>query len=150
VIALSSRAGWPTRVHHLLNNCATKVFMSCDCPETLAYFEAASPLDLEDEGGMVQRIAVPSPPAFRLPNYHFGPVNRWRPSARTGRSLARQFTGADLRALKTGKAVVFSASGDARHVTFQPFLGAGWKGNSEVDGKSPLTIADVGNEPNRP
>lgn len=89
--------------------------MSSDCPETLAYFEFTSPFDLEDEGGMVQRIAVPPPPAFRLPNYQFGPVNRWRPGSRTGRSLARQFTGADLRALKTGEAVVFSASGDARH-----------------------------------
>lgn len=126
VSALSARAPSSARVHHLLNNCATKVFMSCDCPETLAYFESASPLDPDDEGGMAQRIAVPVPPAFRLPNYEFGPPTRWRPSARTGRSLARQFYGGDLRRLKTGEAVIFRASGDARRVTFQPFRGAGW------------------------
>jgi len=146
VSALSARAPSSARVHHLLNNCATKVFMSCDCPETLAYFESASPLDLEDEGGMVQRIAIPPPPAFRLPNYQFGPVMRWRAGARTGRSLARQFTGADLRCLKTGEAIVFRASGDARRVTFQPFLGAGWKGAAE---QNALTISDSGNEPNK-
>lgn len=146
VSALSARAPSSARVHHLLNNCATKVFMSCDCPETLAYFESASPLDLGDEGGMVQRIAIPPPPAFRLPNYEFGPVTRWRAGARTGRSLARQFTGADLRRLKTGEAVVFRASGDARRVTFQAFLGAGWKAAGE---QNSLTIGDAGNEPNK-
>jgi len=146
VSALSARAPSQARVHHLLNNCATKVFMSCDCPETLAYFESASPLDLEDEGGMVQRIAVPPPPAFRLPNYQFGPVARWRAGARTGRSMARQFTGADLRRLETGEAVVFRSSGDARRVTFQPFLGAGWKDAGE---QNALTIGDGGNEPNK-
>ncbi|CAN5359882.1 hypothetical protein BH09VER1_BH09VER1_53140 [soil metagenome] len=146
VSALSARAPSSARVHHLLNNCATKVFMSCDCPETLAYFESASPLDLGDEGGMVQRVAVSPPPAFRLPNYQFGPVTRWRAGARTGRSMARQFTGADLRRLKTGEAIVFSASGDARRVTFQPFLEAWRKGAGE---QTALTIGDGGNEPNK-
>lgn len=126
VSALSARAASSARVHHLLNNCATKVFMACDCPETLAYFESASPLDPDDEGGMAQRIAIPVPPAFRLPNYQFGPPTRWRPNARTGRSLMRQFNGGDLRRLKTGEAVVFRVSGDARRVTFEPFRGAGW------------------------
>ncbi|MBE2203968.1 MAG: type IV secretion system DNA-binding domain-containing protein [Chthoniobacterales bacterium] len=138
VSALSARALSSARVHHLLNNCATKVFMSCDCPETLAYFESASPLDLEDEGGMVQRIPVPPPPAFRLPNYQFGPATRWRAGARTGRSLARQFTGADLRRLKTGEAVVFRATGEARRETFQPFLGAEWKAAGD---QAALTIS---------
>ncbi len=146
VSALSARAPSSARVHHLLNNCATKVFMSCDCPETLAYFESASPLDLEDEGGMVQRIPVPPPPAFRLPNYQFGPVTRWGAGARTGRSLTRQFIGADLRRLKTGEAIVFRASGEAERVAFQPFLGAGWKGGSE---EKALTIGDGGNEPDK-
>ena len=123
VSALSARAGWPTRVHHLLNNCATKVFMSCDCPETLAYFESAAPLDPNDEGGMVQRAAVPPPPAFRLPNYQFSPVTRWRAGTKTGRSLARQFIGGDLRRLTTGEAIIFHPSGEARRMMFQPFVG---------------------------
>lgn len=146
VSALSARAASQARVHHLLNNCATKVFMGCDCPETLAYFESASPLDLEDEGGMVQRIAIPPPPAFRLPNYQFGPVTRWGASAKAGHALARQFTGADLRRLKTGEAVVFRASGEAGRMSFQPFLGAGWKGAGE---QNALTIGDAGNEPHK-
>jgi len=147
VSALSARAGSSTRVHHLLNNCATKVFMGCDCPETVNYFESAAPFDLDEEGGMVQRTAVPPPPAFRLPNYEFGPVARWRASGRMGRSLARQFSGGDLRRLATGQAIVFRASGDAQRTTFSPFLGAGWKENPNGVEQTALTIGGTGNEP---
>ena len=143
VSALSARVGYSTRVHHLLNNCATKVFMGCDCPETLAYFESAAPFDLDDEGGFVQRVAVPAPPAFRLPNYQFAPVSLWRASGRAGRSQTRQFSGGDLRRLKMGEAIVFLPSGDARRTTFAPFLGAGWKGAGE---QNALTTGEAGNE----
>lgn len=94
VSALGARMRDSSRVHHLLGNCATKVFLGTDCPETLAYFQMC----LVSKEQCLPGKRDKGTPILRLPNYQFA---RGKGSANN-----EVFSPAQLRKLDVGEAVV--------------------------------------------
>jgi len=124
VSALTARMQPVARANHLLNNCCSKIFMATDCSETLDYFESAVPEGASKEEDVLLAHA-PAPPSFRLPNYRFGPPQRWVPKSKTSSpSGGRKFAPAVLRELKTGEGIFLGPHGFAERIQFPPFVAA--------------------------
>lgn len=111
----------PSRCHHLLNNCSYKIFLSCDCPETLDYFSQAVPHEEVDESTL-HLAPVDSPAIFHLPNYRFGSPRCW---SLQGKSVTTRrqprFDASVLRTLKTGEGILIEPGGGAAQIAFPSF-----------------------------